>query len=360
MTKECIILLCDETELNRERKGYYNAFSKIMPVFCIPPETINIDKIISLKSAEGLKPLIALHPEGSYTLPQNIENFQVPTACFQIDTYNAPLSRLKWSKLFDYVFVFHPKFDELFREHGHPKSICLPHAVEADIFQNLKESRIYDIGWVGSLVGRIYSLRRKYIQSLSQKYKMNDIDRYYQPSEMANIYMQSKIVVNISRDDYPQDANLRCFEVMASGALLITTKPTELEYFGFIEGDHYITFKSRNELHNKLDFYIQNEPERERISSNARLLVLDKHTYDQRAQTIVNVLNRDQGSLFAPARRWQKLDISKVYYDYYVKHLKLDPAIHTLNRIREISIFEYIKLLPILMKAFIRSIQTFK
>ena len=68
---------------------------------------------------------------------------------------------------------------------------------------------------------------------------------------MAKIYKQSKVVVNLSRDDYLQDANLRCFEVMASGALLITPKPTELSEIGFIEGTHYVTFKTKRRCMNQ-------------------------------------------------------------------------------------------------------------
>ncbi len=54
---------------------------------------------------------------------------------------------------------------------------------------------------------------------------MNDINRHYTPEEMSVVYKQSKIIFNLSQDDYLQDANLRCFEAMAAGALLITHNP---------------------------------------------------------------------------------------------------------------------------------------
>jgi spore maturation protein CgeB len=51
---------------------------------------------------------------------------------------------------------------------------------------------------------------------------MNEWWRLYTYEEMVKVYQRSKIVVNVGRDDYPQDANLRVFEAMAAGALLIT------------------------------------------------------------------------------------------------------------------------------------------
>ena len=36
--------------------------------------------------------------------------------------------------------------------------------------------RIYEVGWVGRLGGKDYSIRRCYIEGLKERFKMNDID----------------------------------------------------------------------------------------------------------------------------------------------------------------------------------------
>jgi len=77
---------------------------------------------------------------------------------------------------------------------------------------------------------------------------MNDWSRRYEPEEMARIYRQSKIIVNIARDDFPQDANLRTFEAMATGALLLTSLPTELTEIGFEDGVHFVGFRKEAEI----------------------------------------------------------------------------------------------------------------
>ncbi|MEM4218097.1 MAG: glycosyltransferase [Candidatus Methanomethylicaceae archaeon] len=59
-------------------------------------------------------------------------------------------------------------------------------------------------------------------------------------------------MVNISRDDFPHDANMRCFEVMAAGALLVTSLPTELADLGFEEGRHFVGFEHEQDLLEKV------------------------------------------------------------------------------------------------------------
>jgi hypothetical protein len=57
---------------------------------------------------------------------------------------------------------------------------------------------------------------------------MNDFRRRYSKEETAKVYQQSTIVVNVTRDEFPPEANMRCYEAMAGGALLIAPMPTEL------------------------------------------------------------------------------------------------------------------------------------
>ena len=51
-------------------------------------------------------------------------------------------------------------------------------------------------------------------------------------------------------------------------------------------------------------WFLDNEPERTRISTAARELVLTKHTYDQRAERLLALLAPTSSSNSVPARSW--------------------------------------------------------
>jgi hypothetical protein len=348
-----IVFLCSKNELTRERRGYFKAFSRKVDVLCLPSSDTGVYEELENLLSTCLNPILILHPD-SYPrrLPQGLASSPTPTACFSIDTYEDVNSRIDFSMLFDYAVVFHPGYDKLFQAAGHPRPICLGHAVEADIFMGEDLPRIYDVGWVGRLDGKKYSVRRRCIQNLNKLFKMNDISRYYSPEEMAIVYQQSKTVVNLCRDDYLQDANLRCFEVMASGALLITPQPTELSELGFTEGTHYITFQTESQMYELVEYYLKNEEEKTVIAKSARNLVMEKHTYDARVQTILETLSQNQGQLFAPARQWDKAQVEATYLQYFAQSMMLEAAIDRLKRLRSYSVVKAWAMLPTILRCF--------
>ena len=199
-------------------------------------------------------------------IPKDLDQAPVPTVCFQIDTYTYTHRRICWSMLFDYAALFHPGFEDRFRRAGHPRPLTLLHAIDPESFQGPEHERVFDIGWVGRTDGPYYKTRRKVLPLLAQRFLMNDWQRRYSYEEMVEVYKRSKIVVNISRDDYPQDLNLRCLEAMAAGALLITKLPTELSRVGFQEGEHFIGYTNEQELLDLVRYYLNHDLERRRIA----------------------------------------------------------------------------------------------
>jgi Glycosyl transferases group 1 len=351
---EAVVFLCSENELNRERQGYFKAFSKIIKTVCIPYDKLYCNNDLKDFLPQGIIPKFILYPDPwPRLLPHGLVNSSCPTACFQIDTFEQPQGRAFFSMLFDYVFVFHPGFDRQFKAFGHPQAICIPHAVEADLFTVTDQKRIYEVGWVGRLDGKEYAIRRRYVEGLKERFIMNEIDKYYLPHEMAKIYQQSKVVVNLSRDDHLDDANLRCFEVMAAGALLITPKPTELSELGFVEGTHYVTFQTESQMYELVEYYLRNTAERDVISQAANVLILQQHTYDARAKAILDTVDKNQGKLFSPARQWEKVTVHIAYLKYFASSMMLESAMHELREIRRYSMIQAWSMLPIIMKCFL-------
>jgi hypothetical protein len=336
---------CGASELTRERRGYFDAFSRLGCARLAQSAGKSSDRISETQE-------LLLYPDSPTTMiPEDLAQSETRTACFQIDVFSKPDWKAFWSALFDYVFVFHPGFDRYFAKHGHSRVFLLPHAITAAAYDaDINNDRPYDIAWVGRSDGELYRARRRLLPMLAARYKMNDWERSYPESEICNVYHQAKVAVNIGRGDYPQDANLRCFEVMASGALLVTALPTELELMGFKNGVHFIGYSTEPELFEKVDHLLADEDKRKRITDAARTLVMRDHTYDARVQTILRLIENDADSLVAPARNWNSSQVDFVYFHYHCKRGSFSNAKTFFKRLLRSSPFRALRGLPLLAR----------
>ncbi len=259
-------------------------------------------------------------------LPDGLVQSDVPTICFHPDTYAFTKRRLQWSFLFDHAAVFHPGYETFFQEGGHPGAFLLPYAVRRETFELPEIDRVYEVGWVGQVSGAIYERRARLLPQLEQSFRTNDWRKHYSLDEVAVVYRSSRVVVNIGRDDFPQDANMRVFEVLASGALLMTALPTELTRLGFQDGVHFVGYSKEEEIVSLVRSFLENEPERARIANAGRAKILQEHTYDHRVATLLSRLEQHSGRKLAPACGWRESRARLVALDFFVAHGVMDCA----------------------------------
>jgi hypothetical protein len=211
--------------------GYADAFRRRgIEFFCVD-DSIPLDAPLEdvLQTCPGT-PSTNFDFESAHPLfPIRLERSEIPTVCFHPDTYAFTERRIHWSAVFDHAAV-------------HPGAFLLPHAVRKDFFLRVDPSREFEIGWIGQTSGEFYKTRAQWLPKLAQEFHTNDWSRSYSVAEVANVYRRSQTVVNIGRDDFPQDASLRVFEVPASGSLLLTAMPTELTQLGFQQGTHFVGY----------------------------------------------------------------------------------------------------------------------
>jgi Glycosyl transferases group 1 len=322
------LMLCPEDSLRTYLWGYGRAFPRqgvklSFTRFGTPPNT-HIRELL----AECLeRPDFILQPETDHPLlPLGLTEIGIPTVCFHIDTHVDTRRRIRWSKLFDVPAVFHQHYVEKYRRAGHPGAIELAHAAQQDLYDLVSRHRPLDIGWVGRTTGAPYGTRRRTFPLLAQEFRMNEWTKHYLEPEIAEVYLHSKIVVNISRDDYPEDANPRVFEAMAAGALLLASIPSNLTELGFVEGEHFAGYRSEEEIIPAVRRYLSDAPARERIAAAGRELVLARHTYDARVKSLLDFLATNGSKLPAPARRWPEAKVRLTYLDYYAGSFSLDCA----------------------------------
>jgi hypothetical protein len=180
---------------------------------------------------------------------------------------------------------------------------------------------------------------------------MNDFRRRYSKEETAKVYQQSKIVVNVTRDEFPPEANMRCYEAMASGALLITPMPTELTELGFLEGEHFIGWRDETEIGDLVQSYLSDEVKRREIARAGQALVLKEHTFECRKELLRSTLLKQGDQFFAPARRWPLEKVQLVYLEYYYRYQIFSALFQEFARLRKTSRGAALRGAPMVLKA---------
>lgn len=150
-----------------------------------------------------------------------------------------------------------------FREAGFQKVLWLP-ALNSNPY-NIPPSNEYKriISFVGGM-GSLH-LYRRYVLKFLQDSRV-PIQIMQAPQEVASqVYNQSLISLNISMNG---EANLRVFEVLASGGFLLTDRLTSQSglYRLFKDGEHLVTFKDARDLYDKINYYIKHPEQAKQIA----------------------------------------------------------------------------------------------
>ena len=225
------------------------------------------------------------------TIRDGLTTLVCPTAIWLFDYWAGDWFRLEFARLFDYVFT--PALDNLgdFRAVGCQEVHWLPFACEPAIHKDLHLERIYDVGFVGHVHNRSQRERVRLLRELSKRYRMNEFQKPASPEEMARIYNQSKIVINIPHR--PGCFNMRVYEGLACGALMLTPELAHGQRELFPNGTHLATYSSETDLFAQIDYFLHHETERVQIARSGQKEVLAKHTYRHRAEQILAVISRN-------------------------------------------------------------------
>ena len=350
-----ILCLCQEEDDYKLIPGYAAAFRRRgIDFVCVDPDLPFDTPLADILSRCAVKPAAILHFESLCRLfPTGIERSSIPTICFHADTYAYTKSRIRWSAVFDQAAVFHPGYVQRFNEGGHGGAFLLPHAARLEFCAGPELDRQFEIGWVGQTSGAFYNAREKWLPELRKKFQTNEWSRRYTIEETADVYRRSRVVVNIGRDDFPQDANLRVFEAMACGALLITQIPTELTDFGFQEGIHFVGYQKPSQIKALVRKYLDDETAAKSIAAAGRVRTLSEHTYDQRVELLLARIGQISGQ--APARSWPEWKAGLIPLDFYAANGLEECMNRQYKYISKRSIISMIYGIPIVARAWLRA-----
>jgi glycosyltransferase involved in cell wall biosynthesis len=106
-------------------------------------------------------------------------------------------------------------------------------------------------------------------------------------ADLNHLISSARIVLNTSRIPGSYGLNMRFFEVLASGSVLLTDSVPELEQH-FVPNTHLVVYQNMNELKERLGELLNDQNKRAVISKNGQQLVLEHHQYDSMAKHLLN------------------------------------------------------------------------
>lgn len=108
--------------------------------------------------------------------------------------------------------------------------------------------------------------------------------------EASLIYRSSKINLNITLRTIRSGIPLRAFEVMGSGGFLLTN--LQMDFFELFEPNvDFVYYSSYKDLMEKTEYYLEHDKERQEIALNGYEKVKKYHTYKERFDVILDVIN---------------------------------------------------------------------
>lgn len=235
-----------------------------------------------------LQPDLLLFVEGGEMgiFPVNFNSLDCPKYWWGIDTHNDYLKHLRISRLFDHTFLAQKAFVDSLMKDGVKSISWLPLAYGGPNPES--KNRNIDVAYAGSTNWHLYPERKEYLSAIRTTFQNTSIGNC-NPEDLFNLYMDSKIVFNFSPMN---DLNMRFFEAIGAGALLMTNKITQngVEDI-FTQGREFIEYGGIEDMLQKINYFLSHEDHLEQISSEGRANVSQNHTYANRVETIL-VLQR--------------------------------------------------------------------
>lgn len=187
---------------------------------------------------------------------------------------------------------------------GNNRTEFLQIGIDPLIFYNRKPEKKHDIVFMANRYNNfplsgfrqkvIYYLKNKYherFKLLGNGWPMSDGNLNQSQTRESEFYSESKIAISISHFDIDRYFSDRLLRAMGSGCFTLSHNYHGIEK-DFTIGEHLDTFGNEQELEAKINYYLQQEDERERIALNGYDHVHANFTTDNMADEIIKIYDK--------------------------------------------------------------------
>ena len=214
----------------------------------------------------------------------------------------------------DFFSIAVKKNIDQYLEYGFHNVIYIQWACDPENFYPLPEAKQYDVTFIGAAYGK----RVEYIRFLIQhninirvfgrgwekvKGLKDHWGGYLSGSDMLKVINQSKINLNFlwtSRNPKRSTIKGRTMEIAACRAFQLSNFTDEFSNYEFEDGVNIAMFQNKQEMLDKIRFYLAHEKERTNIAENAYKFFLDNHTWTQRFAHIFERIDQGKASNTIP------------------------------------------------------------
>lgn len=217
--------------------------------------------------------------------PEGLEKLTIPSAAYLVDTHLHTERHVEIATTFDAVFLAQRAYIPEFNNAGLTNVFWLPLGCDPEIHGKADLKKEFDIGFVGSLTS---DRRIVLLQKLAEKMEVR-YDRAFM-REMTDLFCRSTMVFNNAINN---DLNMRVFEVLCSGSLLLTDFADGIDEL-FEDEKHLVIYDDKNITERAL-YYLNHPDQAETIARQGRKLALEKHTYERRVDEIVKTMEKLTG-----------------------------------------------------------------
>lgn len=205
------------------------------------------------------------------------ETISTPKVFWAVDTHLVDYSAWTQAAKIDYV-VCNNRADLL--KFSQP-TFWLPYGISRKHYETrLMSQKKYDVMFIGNMKT---DERSRIVRQVGATH-LTAFGRDYIQEMQA-----SRICLNIP---ISYDLNAKPLEIMASGAFLLCKDIPGLRELIDRDFLRSMLWTTEEELRSKIAYYLSNEDEREQLAQQARTYIFGNHTYENRAEAILNFVNQ--------------------------------------------------------------------
>lgn len=269
-----------------------------------------------INTVKEIKPDFILVIKGESISAKTIQyirkNFDIPVAMWFVDDphFTNVMSK-HFYFAYDYYFTSSFIFAEKIKKKGFKNTEYIAFACDPKFQKKIKVSKPdqkkynCDINFIGTC----YPERWNYIRKLKDydikiwgkwwnlplrlaDMKNKHMNYFLSSDEWVKLFNTSKITLNV----HPRimkyggmKSNHRTYEAGGCGSFVICDKTVGIEDL-FVPDKEIVLYSNVNELRDKLDYYLKNDKEREKIGKNCQKRCYKDHTYDNRVKQILKAM----------------------------------------------------------------------
>ena len=260
------------------------ALKRVADVVTFDNNPKRFEEVLGALPARWTPDAVLVRDAEYYKIPAGLEAAEYPVFCLLGD-YNLSLNQmLPVMGAFDHFFC-DLKGVRIFRDLGFANCeyLCL-YGFDPEVHRPCGRQKEWDLLFVGNLNHRVQQEREQLLYRLARlgnKYRVHIGTRIF-GAEYARMLAGSILVFNRPIRD---EANMRFFEALACGALVLNPHTEELDQLGFIPDEHYLAYGS---LEGAVNGYFESWPEnRKREAAEKARSALEQHSYEARAVELV-------------------------------------------------------------------------